>query len=108
MLPPALSQSRFETQATIMFGHYPTSTIVSHQPGVRAVLGSGLVYLCGHLHNLHGLAGGPMVVRHKAGRPPGQHWCLLCVVSSSQMIVSHVNIDLGAATRRRMDYERLS
>ena len=26
----------------------------------------------------------------------GQYWCLLCVVSSSLMIVSHVNIDLGS------------
>ena len=71
MLPPALSQSRHEAQATIMFGHYPTSTIVSGAPGVREVLGQGLVYLCGHLHNLHGLAG-RLYVRHKVGTIRGQ------------------------------------
>ena len=47
-----------------MFGHYPTSTIVSGLPGVREVLGRGLVYLCGHLHNMHGLAG-RLYARHK-------------------------------------------
>ena len=54
-----------------MFGHYPTSTIVSGAPGVREVLGQGLVYLCGHLHNLHGLAG-RLYVRHKVGTIRGQ------------------------------------
>ena len=58
------NQSEHENDATIMFGHYPTSTIVSGLPGVREVLGRGLVYLCGHLHNMHGLAG-RLYARHK-------------------------------------------
>ncbi|ELT94129.1 hypothetical protein CAPTEDRAFT_182321 [Capitella teleta] len=41
---------------TIWFGHYPTSTIASPQPQLRNLLGSGAVYMCGHLHTLAGLA----------------------------------------------------
>lgn len=59
-------KSEAEADATVWFGHYPTSTIVSPQPGLRSLMSSGLVYLCGHLHNLHGLAY-RMVVRHKTG-----------------------------------------
>ena len=51
---------------TVWFGHYPTSTIVAPLPGHREVMEDGLVYLCGHLHNIHGLAG-TMVVRHRSG-----------------------------------------
>jgi len=61
-----VKKSEAEADMTVMFGHYPTSTIVSPPPGIRQVLGSGLVYLCGHLHNLHGLANN-MVVRHRVG-----------------------------------------
>jgi len=55
-----------EADATIWFGHYPTSTIVAPRPGPREVMADGLVYLCGHLHNIHGLAN-TMVVRHRTG-----------------------------------------
>jgi len=55
-----------EADATIWFGHYPTSTIVAPKPGPREVMSKGLVYLCGHLHNVHGLAN-TMVVRHRTG-----------------------------------------
>ncbi|MCL4116407.1 UNVERIFIED_CONTAM: hypothetical protein GTU68_024498, partial [Idotea baltica] len=41
---------------TIWFGHYPTSCIVSPEPGIRKLMGRGLAYLCGHLHTLGGLA----------------------------------------------------
>ncbi|XP_053331252.1 transmembrane protein 62 [Spea bombifrons] len=41
---------------SVWFGHYPTSTIVSSSPGVRAVMSSAVAYLCGHLHTLGGLA----------------------------------------------------
>ena len=57
------SQSAHEADATVWFGHYPTNTVVS--PGLKEVMRSGLVYLCGHLHDLHGLAS-RMFVRHKA------------------------------------------
>ena len=55
-----------EADATIWFGHYPSSTIVAPRPGPREVMAKGLVYLCGHLHNIHGLAN-TMVVRHRTG-----------------------------------------
>ena len=57
-------QSSQETDATIWFGHYPTSTIISPSSDLQEVMKSGLIYLCGHLHNLHGLAP-TMFVRHK-------------------------------------------
>ena len=49
-----------------MFGHHPTSTILSPHTdlGIRDVLAPGLVYLCGHLHNLHGIVE-TMFARHK-------------------------------------------
>ncbi|XP_071537020.1 transmembrane protein 62-like [Panulirus ornatus] len=40
---------------TIWFGHYPTSCILSPEPGIRRVMGRGLAYMCGHLHTLGGL-----------------------------------------------------
>ncbi|KAL7637800.1 UNVERIFIED_CONTAM: hypothetical protein RMT77_011412 [Armadillidium vulgare] len=40
---------------TIWFGHYPTSCIISPDPGIRKLMGQGLAYLCGHLHTLGGL-----------------------------------------------------
>ena len=57
-------QSSHETDGTIWFGHYPTSTIISPSSDLQAVMSSGLIYLCGHLHNLHGLVS-TMFVRHK-------------------------------------------
>lgn len=41
---------------SVWFGHYPTSCILSPEPGIRRVMGHGLAYLCGHLHTLGGLA----------------------------------------------------
>ncbi|KFM76795.1 Transmembrane protein 62, partial [Stegodyphus mimosarum] len=40
---------------TIWFGHYPTSTIVAPNPGVRELMRSRGPYLCGHLHTLGGM-----------------------------------------------------
>lgn len=60
------NKSAKEHDATIFFGHYPTSTILSHSPGIKDVMRNGLVYLCGHLHNLHGIVS-TMFVRHKNG-----------------------------------------
>ncbi|XP_042216646.1 transmembrane protein 62-like isoform X2 [Homarus americanus] len=40
---------------TIWFGHYPTSCILSSEPGIRRLMGRGLAYMCGHLHTLGGL-----------------------------------------------------
>lgn len=44
-----------DSNQIIFFGHYPTSTIGSPQPGIRQLLGHGAVYLCGHLHTMAGL-----------------------------------------------------
>ncbi|OXB63358.1 hypothetical protein ASZ78_001934 [Callipepla squamata] len=40
---------------TVWFGHYPTSTIISPAPGVRALMSSATAYLCGHLHTMGGM-----------------------------------------------------
>ena len=40
---------------TVWFGHYPTSCILSPDPGIRRLMKNGLAYLCGHLHQLGGL-----------------------------------------------------
>ncbi|XP_021259116.1 transmembrane protein 62 isoform X5 [Numida meleagris] len=40
---------------TVWFGHYPTSTIISPAPGIRALMNSATAYLCGHLHTMGGL-----------------------------------------------------
>ncbi|NXY49214.1 TMM62 protein, partial [Ceuthmochares aereus] len=40
---------------TIWFGHFPTSTIISQDPGIRTLMSSATAYLCGHLHTLGGL-----------------------------------------------------
>lgn len=39
---------------TIWFGHYPTSCIISPEPGLRNLMKNGVAYLCGHLHTLGG------------------------------------------------------
>ena len=38
--------------STIWFGHYASSSILSAWPGLRRIAAKGIVYLCGHLHNL--------------------------------------------------------
>lgn len=47
-----LDRSAAESQvnASIWFGHYPSSTIQSVEPGLRHVAANGIAYLCGHLH----------------------------------------------------------
>jgi len=40
------------SDATIWFGHYPTSCILSPVPGVRHLMENSTAYLCGHLHTL--------------------------------------------------------
>ena len=48
---------------------FPSSLVVTPGPGLTGQAGlmsRGLVYLCGHLHNLHGLAG-RMRARHGSG-----------------------------------------
>ncbi|OCT68573.1 transmembrane protein 62 [Xenopus laevis] len=58
-------ESHYSNQ-TVWFGHYPTSTIVSASPGVRAVMSSAVAYMCGHLHTLGGMA--PVLhSQHKQG-----------------------------------------
>lgn len=41
--------------ATVWFGHYPTSCVLSPSPGLRHLMRKGIAYLCGHLHTFGGL-----------------------------------------------------
>lgn len=51
----AFSEKSSQSNQTIWFGHFTTSTILSPSPGIRTVMSSGTAYLCGHLHTLGGL-----------------------------------------------------
>uniref|UniRef100_A0A8C6Y0W7 Transmembrane protein 62 n=1 Tax=Naja naja TaxID=35670 RepID=A0A8C6Y0W7_NAJNA len=51
----ALMSESHESNHTIVFGHYPTSSIISVSPGIRTAMRFALVYLCGHFHTLGGL-----------------------------------------------------
>jgi len=55
-----------DSEGIVWFGHYPTSVIISPSPGLKSVMSQGFVYLCGHLHNLHGL-GEQMIAKHGVG-----------------------------------------
>ena len=50
-----MEESVAKTDYQITFGHYPTSTILSPNPGVKSIMSRSLAYLCGHLHTLNGL-----------------------------------------------------
>ncbi|NXG49872.1 TMM62 protein, partial [Psilopogon haemacephalus] len=61
-----MAKESLHSNHTIWFGHYPTSTIISPAPGIRALmrqvlsfflvhLHSATAYLCGHLHTMGGL-----------------------------------------------------
>ncbi|CAH8525885.1 unnamed protein product [Schistosoma rodhaini] len=46
-----------DSNQTFVFGHYPTSTVVSSDSNLGSMIGdSAFAYLCGHLHTLFGLA----------------------------------------------------
>ncbi|KAM9293908.1 transmembrane protein 62 [Gastrophryne carolinensis] len=51
-----LAVESLHSNQSVWFGHYPTSTIVSPSPGIRAVMSSAVAYMCGHLHTLGGMA----------------------------------------------------
>ncbi|XP_055484320.1 transmembrane protein 62 isoform X2 [Psammomys obesus] len=51
----AFSEKSSQSNQTVWFGHFTTSTILSPSPGIRTVVSSGTAYLCGHLHTLGGL-----------------------------------------------------
>ncbi|XP_025020778.1 transmembrane protein 62 isoform X1 [Python bivittatus] len=51
----ALISESHASNHTILFGHYPTSSIISASPGIRVAMRFALVYLCGHFHTLNGL-----------------------------------------------------
>ncbi|KAM4831008.1 transmembrane protein 62 isoform X1 [Urocitellus parryii] len=50
-----LAKESKESNHTIWFGHFTTSTILSPSPGIRSIMSSATAYLCGHLHTLGGL-----------------------------------------------------
>lgn len=46
-----------ESNFTIWYSHYPTSSITSRSPGIRNLVGeTGSLYIAGHLHTLGGLS----------------------------------------------------
>ncbi|XP_057374935.1 transmembrane protein 62-like isoform X2 [Daphnia carinata] len=49
--------SKLNVNATIWFGHYPSSIILTYGilPGLRHIAAKGIAYLCGHLHNFGGM-----------------------------------------------------
>lgn len=70
-----LSQEQFHTlerfeedsrssNATVWFGHYPTSCIISPKPGLRNLMRSGVAYMCGHLHTLGGTVPNMYTLQH--------------------------------------------
>ncbi|NWH76654.1 TMM62 protein, partial [Piaya cayana] len=50
-----MATESLQSNHTIWFGHFPTSTIISQDPGIRTLMSSATAYLCGHLHTLGGL-----------------------------------------------------
>lgn len=50
-----LAKESTQSNHSIWFGHYTTSTILSPSPGIRSVMSSATAYFCGHLHTLGGL-----------------------------------------------------
>ncbi|NXF98011.1 TMM62 protein, partial [Eubucco bourcierii] len=48
-----MAKESLHSNHTVWFGHYPTSTIISPAPGIRALMRQA--YLCGHLHTMGGL-----------------------------------------------------
>ncbi|XP_034968463.2 transmembrane protein 62-like [Zootoca vivipara] len=55
-----------DSNHSIWFGHYPTSTIISASPGIRTAMRSATAYLCGHFHTLGGLMP-TLHTRHRHG-----------------------------------------
>lgn len=53
-----------QVNASIWFGHYPSSSIQSGAPGLRQVAKNGIAYLCGHLHTFMGMAPHMYAVQH--------------------------------------------
>ncbi|XP_062973714.1 transmembrane protein 62 [Elgaria multicarinata webbii] len=53
-LSSLVAESR-DSNHSIWFGHYPTSSIISRSPGIRMAMRSATAYLCGHFHTLGGL-----------------------------------------------------
>lgn len=51
------SAANSKVNATIWFGHYPSSSIFSNGllPGLRHVASKGIAYLCGHFHTFGGI-----------------------------------------------------
>ncbi len=54
-----MKETKRASHLQIVFGHYPTSCVLSPNPGIKSVIGQSsntLAYLCGHLHTLNGMA----------------------------------------------------
>ncbi|CAG7834379.1 unnamed protein product [Allacma fusca] len=55
-----------DSNGTVWFGHYPTSCIISPDPGIRNLMKNGVAYMCGHLHTLAGTVP-KMYTLHRTG-----------------------------------------
>ncbi|XP_069317046.1 transmembrane protein 62 isoform X3 [Eulemur rufifrons] len=51
----SLAKESSQSNHTIWFGHFTTSTILSPPPGIRSLMSLATAYMCGHLHTLGGL-----------------------------------------------------
>uniref|UniRef100_A0A2K6GUN4 Transmembrane protein 62 n=1 Tax=Propithecus coquereli TaxID=379532 RepID=A0A2K6GUN4_PROCO len=51
----SLAKESSQSNHTIWFGHFTTSTILSPPPGIRSIMSLATAYMCGHLHTLGGL-----------------------------------------------------
>ena len=60
------AQHLLKVNASIWFGHYPTSSISSASPGLRQVASKSLAYLCGHFHSFYGVVP-HMYTKHHSG-----------------------------------------
>uniref|UniRef100_A0A672PWM7 Transmembrane protein 62 n=1 Tax=Sinocyclocheilus grahami TaxID=75366 RepID=A0A672PWM7_SINGR len=45
-------EESLNSNKSIWFGHYTTSTVISPFPGIRELMSTAVAYLCGHLHTL--------------------------------------------------------
>ena len=51
----------------MLYGHYTTSSLIS-SCNLHNVMAQSSIYLCGHLHNIHGLAPSNSIwTRHESG-----------------------------------------
>lgn len=61
-----MAEKQMKVNASVWFGHYPSSSIVSAAPGLRSVASKAVAYLCGHFHSFYGVVP-QMYTKHHSG-----------------------------------------